>query len=128
MKQYFNFAVGAAVFLMCSVAVGEGRKYQFDGTGNTTTREFKVDGPWILTWSLSSDFQKAIAFDMSLVDALTRAHVGRVVPRKGWSTGQRLFRESGRFRFRIDSSYATWHIRIREITEAEASEYLPVTK
>ena len=84
---------------------------EFKGTGNTTTRAFTVESPWILDWRLDSDYEMKIALDIVLIDATTGRFIGGV--KSGSrnnvtyrSNGVRLFNTGGRYKLRISSSLA----------------------
>jgi hypothetical protein len=103
---------------------------EFKGSGNSTTAAFSVQSPWILDWRLDSDYDTQIALDMVLIDAATGNFIGGV--KSGTrnnvtyrSNGVRLFHIGGRYKFRINSSFARWTLRIEQLTEEEAELYTP---
>ncbi len=98
---------------------------EFTGSGSTstTTREFEARAPWILDWRVNSDFQGAMAIEISLVDGRTSYHKGLILQTKQPGNGVRLFNESGTFRFRISSTLARWNLKIEELTREEAEQY-----
>ncbi len=100
----------------------------FQGTGSTVTREFEVDGPWLLTWRVGSDFPGRLGFELNLLDSMSRRPLGKIKKLRDTGNGLRLFNESGRFRFRVDASLANWHLRIEQLTPEEAAEYTPIPK
>lgn len=97
----------------------------FSGDGNTTTASFTVESPWILDWRLDGDFDTLVALDVSLVDARTGKHVGRVLHTKRKGNGVKLFTQSGRYQLRISTTLARWRIKIEQLTEEEAKLYTP---
>jgi len=98
---------------------------EFSGNGNTTTAMFTVESPWLLDWRLDGDFDTLIALDISLLDARTGRHVGRVLHTKYKGNGVKLFDESGTYQLRVSSTLARWRIKIQQITDEEAELYTP---
>lgn len=111
--------------LLASVAVGKSLVTEFRGTDGKTTEDFDVEGPWLLDWRLDGDYEQLVALDISLIDAPTGRHVGRVLHTKYRGNGVKLFRDGGTYRLRISSTFARWRIRIEQITEEEAELYTP---
>jgi hypothetical protein len=62
---------------------------EFSGTDNMMTSVFTVESPWILDWRLNGDYDTLIALDISLIEARTGKHIGRVLhtKRKGNGAG-----------------------------------------
>ena len=98
---------------------------EFSGSGNTTTPMFTVQSPWIIDWRLDGDYDAAVALDVSLVEARTGRHVGRVLHTKYKGNGVKLFREGGTYQLRISSTFARWRFKIQQLTEEEAKLYTP---
>lgn len=98
---------------------------QFTGSGGTTTAEFEVQAPWILDWRVNSDFQGAMAIEISLVDGATGFHKGLLLQTKRPGNGVKLFNESGTFRFRISATFARWDLKVEELGREEAELYKP---
>ena len=98
---------------------------EFKGRGNVTTAEFKVSAPWILDWRINSDYSHMLSFDLDLVDARTGVLKGSVLRTKSLGNGVRMFNESGSYRFRINGSFIDWHLKVKQLTAAEAKEYTP---
>ena len=125
--KVFAFALLAGIALPINAAE---LVREFRGSNNATTAEFRVESPWILDWRLDSDYDRKIALDIVLVDAMTGQFIGGV--KSGTrnnvterSNGVRLFRMSGRYKLRISSSLARWTIRIEQLTDEEAELYTP---
>lgn len=97
----------------------------FSGTGNTTTATFSVESPWILDWRLDGDYDSMVALDISLVEARTGRHVGRVLHTKRRGNGVKMFTEAGRYQLRISSTLARWTVKVEQLTEQEAELYKP---
>ena len=100
---------------------------EFNGSGNRTTAEFTVRGPWILDWRINSDYTRMLSFDLDLVDGRSGILKGSVLRTKRLGNGVRLFNESGSFRFRINGSFIDWHLKVKKLTPAEAELYSPRT-
>lgn len=118
----------AAVFaagLLASAAFGKSLVTEFRGTEGTTTSEFEVEGPWLLDWRLDGDYEQLVALDISLLEAPSGRHVGRVLHTKYRGNGVKLFQEGGTYRLRISSTFARWRVRIEQITPEEAELYTP---
>ena len=98
---------------------------EFHGSRNTTTREFEVQGPWILDWRVTGDYSTSIGFELMLIDGKTRMHKGVVLRLKRAANGVKLFNEGGTYRFRISSGLAKWHLKVEEISKEEAKLYTP---
>ncbi len=98
---------------------------EFHGSRNTTTREFEVQGPWILDWRVTGDYSTAIGFELMLLDGKTRMHKGVVLRLKRAANGVKLFNEGGTYRFRISSGLAKYHLKVEEISAEEAKLYTP---
>lgn len=98
---------------------------EFNGNGNRTTAEFEARAPWILDWRINSDYAHQISFDLDLVDARTGVLIGSVLRTKRLGNGVRMFNRSGRYRFRINGSFVDWHLKVKQLTRAEAEQYTP---
>ena len=132
MIRGFSKALIGAVFcfgwLEQSVAANE--VVTFIHSGDRVTEEFEVKAPWLLNWSLSTDYPKQAGLHVALLDSLTGLHEGEVITKKRnfeqeRPTGTILFRKSGSFQFRVDSSLARWVLQVQELTEEEAEQYAP---
>ena len=99
---------------------------EFTGTRSGHTGVFKVEAPWLLDWRLAGDFPGTLAIDVSLVEANTGVHVGKVLKSRYISDGVRLFNEGGRYQFKIDATLARWTLRVEQLTDEEAELYTPV--
>lgn len=98
---------------------------EFSGSGNTTTVAFHVESPWIMDWRLDADYDQLVALDITLVEAKTGRHIGRVLHTKNKGNGVKLFYEAGNYQLRISSTLARWRIRIEQLTDEEAQLYVP---
>jgi hypothetical protein len=118
-------ALSLLVFLFSTAADSGEVIAELSGSGNATTQEFEVEAPWILDWRVNTDYPQSMAFEIHLVDASTGFQSGRILQTKRPGNGVRLFRQSGRFRFRISTTLAYWSLRVEQLSEQEAEEYTP---
>ncbi len=91
-----------AVCCIASTVQSQGVVVEFQGTANTTTREFEVQGPWLLNWRITGNY-RSVGFELMLLDGKTRMHKGVILRTRRTGNGVKLFQESGSFRFRISS-------------------------
>lgn len=98
---------------------------EFRGTGSMTTATFTVEDPWLLDWRLDGDYDTLIALDISLIEANTGRHVGRVLHTKRKGNGLKLFKHAGRYQLRVSSTLARWTLKIKQIQPEEAELYTP---
>jgi len=124
--RYCTPGVAALMLILSAVSVSaEEMIVEFKGSGNRTTAEFKVRGPWILDWRINSDYTHMLAFDLDLVDGRTGVLKGSILRTKSLGNGVRLFNQSGSYRFRINGSFIDWHLKVKKLTPAEAELYTP---
>ena len=124
MIRHFTRSVAALLLVYCSMPAGaEELIAEFKGSGNRTTAEFNVRGPWVLDWRINSDYTHMLSFDLDLVDGRTGVLKGSVLRTKSLGNGVRLFNESGSYRLRINGSFIDWHLKIKKLTPAEAKLY-----
>ena len=128
MIRYFTISVTTLLLVAVGgTASAEQLIVEFKGSGNRTTAEFKVQGPWILDWRINSEYTSMLSFDLDLVDGRTGVLKGSVLRTKSLGNGVRLFNESGSYRFRINGSFIDWHLKVKKLTTAEAELYTPRT-
>lgn len=126
MRTLLRSLLGVTILLSTLATVSAAdRVREFRGTGNTTTAIFQVEAPWLLDWRLDGDFNELVALDVTLVEAHTGRHIGRVLHTKRKGNGAKLFDSSGRYQLRISSSLARWTIKIDQLTREEAELYVP---
>jgi len=125
-RGFFRPLAAAALLLIAlATASAADRVQEFRGTGNTTTAIFRVESPWLLDWRLDGDFDELVALDITLVEANSGRHIGRVLHTKRKGNGVKLFNSGGRYQLRISSSLARWTIKIDQLTPEEAELYMP---
>lgn len=98
---------------------------EFKGGRTMQTAEFEIEGPWILDWRVSGDYARDMAVDVTLIEAGTLKHMGNVLKTKWAGNGVRLFQDSGRFFFRVDSTLSDWTLKVEQLTPEEAELYTP---
>jgi hypothetical protein len=98
---------------------------EFSGTSNMMTPVFTVESPWILDWRLNGDYETLIALDITLIEARTGKHVGRVLHTKYRGNGVKLFDKGGTYQLRVSATLARWNIKIEQLTDEEAKLYTP---
>lgn len=101
------------------------RVAEFRGDRSGETAEFEVESPFLVDWIVNSDYPQSMGVTIALIDARTGTHAGNIVKTKYRGDGLRLIEESGRFRFKVDSSLATWIIKVDQLTRQEAEQYTP---
>ena len=124
----YPIRAAAIVFLVSTLttaALAKELVKEFQGTGNQTTAEFQVEGPWILDWRLDGDFDTLVALDVTLIDARNGRHLGRVLHTKYKGNGVQLFEDGGSYQLRISSTLARWTFKVEELTPEEAEQYTP---
>lgn len=127
MFGHITRCVALMLLLAAQSAGAEELIVEFNGSGSRTTAEFKVQGPWILDWRINSEYTRMLSFDLDLVDGRTGVLKGSILRTKSLGNGVRLFNESGSYRFRINGSFIDWHLKVKELTRAEAELYSPRT-
>lgn len=99
------------------------RVAEFKGSGNTTTAIFRVESPWVLDWRLDGDYEQMMGLEITLVEAKTSKHLGRVLYTKRRGNGVKLFHTAGLYQLRVSSTLARWTIKIDQLTREEAELY-----
>lgn len=111
---------------LADLAVAETVVMEFKGSASRNTPEFEVSAPWVLEWRVSTEGAYQAAVEISLLEAGTGVHQGRVLMTKYPGSGVKLFEDySGKYYFRVDSSFVTWTLKVIELTEEEAEQYTP---
>jgi len=123
-KALIRSLILLAVCCIAPAVQSQGVVVEFQGTTNTTTREFEVQGPWLLNWRITGNYS-AVGFEFFLLDGKTRMHKGVILRTRRTGNGVKLFQESGSFRFRISSGLANYHLKVEEISEEDAELYTP---
>lgn len=124
MMRHTNLALLALAFATTSSSAGELVR-EFSGNKDATTASFQVESPWIMDWRLDGDFDSIIALDITLVEAKTGRHVGRILHTKYKGNGVKLFQEAGTYQLRVSATLARWRVRIEQLTAEEAKQYSP---
>ena len=127
MKHIVRIAFLLAITAVALPATAEETVRQFRGERSMQTGEFEVEAPWILDWRVTGEYARDMAVDVSLVQAPTNVHEGNVLKARAAGNGVRLFREGGRYFFRVDSTLAGWTLTVKQLTPEEAELYTPKT-
>ena len=99
----------------------------FTGSGSKLTEEFEVSGPWLLDWSVTGlTGTKGLGIEVVLVESELLRYRGTVLNSYNPGAGTKMFKETGRLRFRVNSSFAGWRLKVSTITREEAREMVPV--
>ena len=109
--------------LIAAPASAKTRVAEFKGSANTTTAIFRVESPWIMDWRLDGDFEQMMGLEITLVEAKTGRHVGRVLYTKRRGNGVKLFHSAGLYQLRVSSTLARWTVKIDQLTREEAELY-----
>jgi len=117
-----------ALVLLSPPAEAKKRVAEFSGSGNMTTAIFRVESPWVLDWRLDGDYQQMMGLEITLIEAKTSRHVGRVLHTKIRGNGVKLFHSEGLYQLRISSTLARWSVKIDQLTREEAELYTPKEK
>ncbi len=119
------FVIVALLAFAATPVQAKTRVAEFKGTGNSTTAIFRVESPWVLDWRLDGDFDQLMGLEITLIEARTSRHVGRVLYTKYRGNGVKLFHTAGLYQLRISSTLARWTVRIDQLTREEAELYTP---
>lgn len=95
------------------------------GDGSTRTATFRAKGPWLLSWRINSNYRNQSAFELNLIDADTGYFHSRVIRKPRSLNGLKLFRETGTFRFEVNTTFTYWTLVVEELTEDEADAMVP---
>ena len=117
--------MAVALFAILTPAQAEDIVQQFSGSRSMDTTEFEVEAPWLLEWRVGGEFTGALAIDVALMEAGTSVHYGNVLKTKNTGNGARLFKQAGRFYFRVNSAMAKWSLTVVQLTSEEAAGYTP---
>lgn len=130
MKLRIMISVGLSLMALATVGSTHAGEVvaRFTGERTMQTSEFDVKGPWILDWRISGEYARDMAVDVTLIEAGTHNHIGNVLKTKWSGNGVRMFEDSGRFYFRVDSTLSKWTFKIEQLTREEAELYTPKDK
>ena len=122
-----SFTVLITLFCFTGQANSKELIREFKGTGNKTTAEFEVEAPWIVDWRTHGDYPGQMAVEVNLA-TVTGEYVGKIFTTKYVDNGVRLFNESGHYILKVDSSLASWTLRVEQLSRQEAETYKPKEK
>ncbi len=120
----FAFVTAVAVLLAgtgLSAPAGADLQERFSGAESGRTPVFETSGPWLLYWSVSSDFPEMASFELRVFDAESDEFLG-TVQNEGTGGGRRLFERAGRYELQIISEAVRWEIEISAADATRAAE------
>jgi len=124
-KFLFVFIIFIALFCVSRSVHGKELIVEFKGSESRNTAEFEVKAPWVVDWRTTGDYPGQMAVQVNLVSAPSGEYVGKIFTTKYVDNGVRLFNESGRYRFQVNSALANWTLRVEQLTRQEAEAYTP---
>jgi hypothetical protein len=98
---------------------------EFSGSRSLYTADFQANDPWLIDWQVNSPNPRSMSISVTLIDAKTDSHAGRVLQTMQEGDGLRLMSKSGVFRFRIDAEETDWNIKVFQLNREEANLYTP---
>jgi len=128
MNRFLNRLVVLA--LLCGFAGTASSKeliQEFKGSDSKTTTEFEVKAPWIVDWRTHGDYPGQMAVEINLLSP-TGEYLGKIARTKYVDDGVRLFDEGGHYVLQVNSSLASWTLRVEQLTKEEAELYKPKEK
>ncbi len=125
----FLYKLMVVVTLCCFAGSASSKELirEFKGSESKTTAEFEVEAPWIVDWRTNGDYPGQMAVEINLLTPAGE-YLGKIAMTKYVDNGVRLFNESGRYVLQVDSSLASWTLRVEQLTRAEAETYTPKEK
>jgi len=128
MNRFLNRLVVLAL-LCCFAGTASSKELiqEFKGSESKTTTEFEVQAPWIVDWRTNGDYPGQMAVEINLLSP-TGEYLGKIARTKYVDDGVRLFNESGHFLLQVNSSLASWTLRVEQLTKEEAEAYKPKEK
>ena len=128
MNRFLNRWVVLAL-LCCFAGTASSKELiqEFKGSESKTTTEFEVQAPWIVDWRTNGDYPGQMAVEINLLSP-TGEYLGKIARTKYVDDGVRLFNESGHFMLQVNSSLASWTLRVEQLTKEEAEAYKPKEK
>lgn len=91
---------------------------RFVGTGPAKTAPFRVDVPWLLSWTATGEFPQLANLEIKLYDAATDEFAGLLVQHSGLGRGQKLVRAAGRYRISVVGCCVDWSIEVEEASDS----------
>jgi hypothetical protein len=128
MNRFLNRLVVLAL-LCCFAGTASSKELiqEFKGSESKTTNEFEVQAPWIVDWRTNGDYPGQMAVEINLLSP-TGEYLGKIARTKYVDNGVRLFNEGGHFVLQVNSSLASWTLRVEQLTKEEAEAYKPKEK
>jgi len=128
MNRFLKRLVVLAV-LCCFAGTASSKELiqEFKGSDSKTTTEFEVKAPWIVDWRTNGDYPGQMAVEINLLSP-TGEYLGKIARTKYVDNGVRLFNEGGQYVLQVNSSLASWTLRVEQLTKEEAETYKPKEK
>ena len=124
-KFLLSFTILLVLSCFAANVYGKELIREFRGSESKTTAEFEVEAPWILDWRTTGDYPGSMAMQVNLISSPSGEYMGKIATTKWVDDGVKLFNESGRYRFQVNSSLINWTLRVEELTRQEADTYIP---
>ncbi|MDH4107905.1 MAG: hypothetical protein OEW35_06295 [Gammaproteobacteria bacterium] len=122
MKRQTQSLVPAVFLAACGLpALADSEIAAFGGEGSGRSEIFTTAGPWMLDWSLSSDFPTIAKFELRLHDGSSGALIGSVIEVEGTGQGSKLFADAGEYQLAVVASSVRWDVRVSEVDEEMAA-------
>jgi hypothetical protein len=137
-----RLSLGSLVCLLAASAAGA-QVTHFMGNTAEKTDTFKVDGPWLLDWSVRSPSKLPCNYEiwsddgteglpcnleLRLLDASSGDYLGTIARLEGEGSGFKLFEKPGNYRIDVISQHVIWELLIEEVDEARAAELKALTE
>jgi hypothetical protein len=103
-----------------SAVLADSETIRFAGDKSSKPPVFTVEGPWLLDWSLRSEFPMLANFEIRLYGGESEEFIGTVAQLEGTGAGLKLFDEGGSYQLDIVAGNVEWQIEITEVTQDQA--------
>ena len=122
MQTLFARLTTAVILTVFSAfAIAQDDAVVFTGSESGSTADFSTGGPWLLDWSVHSDYPEMTNFEMRLYDASSGDFIGTIAQLEGTGRGLKLFEDAGEYRIQIVAQSLDWELQIVEVGTAQAA-------
>ncbi len=94
---------------------------RFSGSESGRTPVFETRGPWLLYWTVRSEFPEMASIEMRVYDAASGDFLGTIQNDDGKEGGRRLFESAGSYQVHVIAKALAWDIEITEIDRDRAA-------
>jgi hypothetical protein len=123
MKRYLQTVLLTVIWLLTgSAALADTETIRLTGDQSGKPPAFTVEGPWMLDWSLRSEFPVLANFELRLYDNESDEFIGTIAQLEGTGAGLKLFDEGGSYQLEVVASNVEWEIEIDEVTQDQAGK------